>query len=113
MNTKHTPKQNTSTSTISPNKGLCSESGKSKLTEPVSAPPPAPSWRGVFFHGPQPEPDRRDGEEIPVWTVYVGNDEDNAIGPVYRVFSFAKAQALATAMSTDRRLELVAEAMPA
>ena len=69
-------------------------------------------WRGVFFDGPEPEQDR-DGEEIPVWTVYVGDENANPLSRVYRVFSFAKAQSLANAMAKDRRLELIAEAMPA
>jgi hypothetical protein len=69
-------------------------------------------WRGVFFDGPEPEQDR-DGEEIPVWTVYVGDENANPLSRVYRVFSFAKAQSLANAMSHDRQLELIAEAMPA
>jgi hypothetical protein len=73
----------------------------------------APAWRGVFFDGPEPEMDKRQEEEIPVWTVFVGDKEANPHSRVYRVFSFAKAEALAHAMSRDRRLELIAEAQPA
>ncbi|MEI7732828.1 MAG: hypothetical protein WCO56_24870 [Verrucomicrobiota bacterium] len=72
----------------------------------------APAWRGVFFDGPEPEQDR-EGEEIPVWHVYVGDTEAEPVGRVYRVFSFAKAESLAQAISHDRRLELVSDAMPA
>ncbi len=73
--------------------------------------PQAP-WTGVFFDGPEAEQDR-EGEEIPVWHVYVGTEEAEPVSTVYRVFSFTKAQSLAQAMSKDRRLELVAEAQPA
>ena len=72
----------------------------------------APAWTGVFFDGPEPEQDR-EGEEIPVWHVYVGTKEAEPVSTVYRVFSFTKAQSLAQAMSKDRRLELVAEATTA
>ena len=76
----------------------------------VTSTPPA--WTGVFFDGPQPDQDR-EGEEIPVWHVYVGTQDAEPTGTVYRVFSFTKAQALAQAISKDRRLELVAEATTA
>jgi len=79
---------------------------------PTPAPAPAPAWTGVYFDGPEAEQDR-EGEEIPVWHVYVGTEEAEPVSRVYRVFSFTKAQSLAQAMSKDRRLELVAEAMPA
>jgi hypothetical protein len=77
---------------------------------PLQAPQTA--WQGVFFDGPEPDQDR-DGEEIPVWHVYVGSENAEPTGTVYRLFSFTKAQALAQAMSKDRRLELVAEATTA
>ena len=81
--------------------------------QPVQADAEAPAWRGVFFDGPEPEQDRRSGDEIPVWSVYVGDDEGIPVGRVYRVFSFTKAEALAMAMAKDRQLELITEAMPA
>ena len=34
----------------------------------------ARQWRGIFFDGPQPD-QNHDGDEIPIWLVYVG-DED-------------------------------------
>ena len=79
---------------------------------PTPTPAPAPAWKGVYFDGPEAEQDR-EGEEIPVWHVYVGTEEAEPVSRVYRVFSFTKAQSLAQAMSKDRRLELVAEAQPA
>ena len=66
----------------------------------------------MFFDGPEAEQDR-EGEEIPVWHVYVGTEDAEPVSRVYRVFSFTKAQSLTQAMSKDRRLELVAEAQPA
>ncbi len=70
------------------------------------------NWQGVFFHGPEPDQDA-EGEEIPVWVVYIGNEEADPVGHVYTVHSFPRAQALAKRMAEDRRLELIHEAMPA
>ena len=75
---------------------------------------PSLGWRGVFFTGPEPEQDRRgEKDEIPVWHVFVGDQDANPVSKVYRVLSFLKADTLAVAMSKDRRLELIAEAQPA
>lgn len=63
----------------------------------------------VFFDGPQSDIDR-DGEEIPMWVVYVGDDDANPIGTVYHFHNFDSARGLADKMSRDRRLELVCEA---
>ena len=87
-------------------------------SEPVPQPStttqaPATPWRGIFFHGPEPEMDRRQDDEIPVWTVFVGDEAHNAVSRVYRVFSFTKAEALANAMAHDRKLELINEATAA
>ena len=68
-------------------------------------------WRGVFFDGPEPDQDS-EGDEIPVWVVYVGDEEAEPVGKVYRCHSFAPAQSLAERMAKDRRLELIHEAMP-
>jgi hypothetical protein len=69
-------------------------------------------WRGVFFDGPQPDTDP-EGEEIPVWYVYVGDEEAEPIGTVYHVHAFVTARSLAEAIARDRRLELIAEAATA
>ena len=74
-------------------------------------PQPA-NWLGVFFDGPQPDQDH-EGEEIPVWIVYVGTEEADPVGTVYHVYSFARAQGLAQRIAQDRRLELIHEATPA
>jgi hypothetical protein len=94
--------------TLTPSKSVSQHS----TTPQVDPPAPAP-WRGIFFHGPEPEQDHRDGEEIPVWSVYLGDQDANAVSTVYRVFSFAKATALAVAMAHDRQLELINEATTA
>ena len=70
------------------------------------------SWRGVFFDGPEADTNH-DGDEIPVWTVYVGNEEAEPVFSVYRCFSFDFAQDLARRMSADRHIELVQDATPA
>ena len=69
-------------------------------------------WRGVFFDGPQPEQDS-EGDEIPVWVVYVGNEDAEPVGKVYKCHSFGGAETLALRIAKDRRLELIQDAMPA
>ena len=69
-------------------------------------------WRGVYLDGPQPDQDH-EGEEIPVWIVYVGDEEAEPTGTVYHVYDFARAQALAERIAQDRRLELIHEAAAA
>ncbi len=66
----------------------------------------------VFFDGPQPDQDH-EGEEIPVWIVYVGTEDAEPIGTVYHVYNFARAQALAERIAKDRQLELIHEATTA
>jgi hypothetical protein len=83
-------------------------SGRSR---PRSTPAIKP-WRGVFFEGPEPAQDH-EGDEIPVWYVFVGDKDAEPIGKVYRCSSFAPAQSLAQRMAKDRKLELIHEAMPA
>ncbi len=78
-------------------------------TQPRSA--RAGPWRGIFFDGPQSDTDRN-GDEIPVWYVYVGDEDAEAVESVYKCLSFAGAEALAKRMAHDRRLELIHEAMP-
>ena len=73
---------------------------------------PATPWRGVFFDGPQSDTNA-DGDEVPVWCVYVGDEEADPISTVYWSWDFTLAQTLAHRMARDRRLELVSEAMPA
>lgn len=69
------------------------------------------AWRGVFFDGPQSD-QNRDGDEIPVWFVFIGDHDAEPIGTVYQCHDFGGAEALARRMASDRRLELINEAMP-
>ena len=70
------------------------------------------SWRGVFFDGPQSDTNA-DGDEIPIWFVYVGNEQAEPQHTVYTVFSFDLANQLARNMARDRNLELIQDASPA
>ena len=69
-------------------------------------------WRGVFFDGPQSDRDA-EGEEIPSWSVYVGNEEAEPVGKVYRFLDYPSGETLARRMARDRRLEFIHEASPA
>ncbi len=69
-------------------------------------------WRGIFFDGPQPD-QNHDGDEIPAWLVYVGDEEAEPTDTVYKLHNFAAAEQLAKRMSHDRRLELIHDANPA
>jgi hypothetical protein len=72
--------------------------------------PTTKAWRGIFFDGPQSD-QNADGDEIPVWVVYIGDEDANPVGKVYRSHDFKAAQQLAQDMARDRRLELINEAM--
>lgn len=72
---------------------------------------PARQCCGVFFDGPQPDRNA-DGDEIPVWLVYVGDQDAEPVGKVYHSHDFQAAENLARQMSRDRGLELIHEAMP-
>ena len=77
----------------------------------TTAKPISAQWRGIFFDGPQADVDS-EGEEIPVWTVFVGNDNGDPVGTVYRLHHYKSAGLLAYRMAEDRNLELIHEAMP-
>jgi hypothetical protein len=70
------------------------------------------AWRGVFFDGPQADRNH-EGDEIPVWSVYVGDEEAEPVGQVYLCHDYKAADALARRMAADRRLEFIHEASPA
>ena len=76
------------------------------------APTNTGAWRGVYFDGPQSD-QNHDGDEIPVWFVYVGDEEAEPTGPVYKCHNFKSAEVLAQRMAHDRRLELIHEGSPA
>ena len=69
-------------------------------------------WRGVFFDGPQADQDHA-GDEIPVWFVYVGDEDAEPVDTLHQCHSFTAAEELAKRMSRDRRWELLHEANPA
>jgi hypothetical protein len=73
---------------------------------------PAGQWRGVFFDGPQAD-QNQDGDEVPVWCVYVGDEEAHPLHRVYWCWSYAFALDLAQRIARDRRLELIHEAATA
>ncbi len=85
---------------------------QSEATAAQPAGPCGSHWLGVFFDGPQPDQDH-EGEEVPVWIVYVGTEDADPIGTVYHVYNFARAQALAERIAKDRNLELIHEATTA
>jgi len=70
-----------------------------------------PAWRGVFFDGPQSDQDA-EGDEIPVWVVYVGTEDAEPVGTIYHLHNFNDAAELAQRMAVDRHLELINEANP-
>ena len=71
---------------------------------------PKPS-QVVFFDGPHSD-QNADGDEIPVWVVYVGDEDANPVGKVYHSHDFKAAEQLAQDMARDRHLEFINEAMP-
>ena len=84
-------------------------SGNDVGTAPASVPAPTGT---VHFNGPDSDRNR-EGDEIPVWRVFVGDADANPISRVYKVHSFTKAAELALAMSKDRNLALTQDAQPA
>ena len=69
-------------------------------------------YRAVYFDGPQPDRDH-DGEEIPVWVVYIGDDEAEPVSHLQHFRSFQIAEDVARHLASTRRLDLIHEASPA
>ena len=69
-------------------------------------------FRAIYFDGPQPDRDP-EGEEIPAWVVYVGDEDAEPVGQVYTLHHFQTAELLAHRMAEDRRLDLIHDATPA
>lgn len=69
-------------------------------------------WRGVFFNGPQSHRNH-EGDEIPTWLVYVGDEDAEPTGKVYTFYNYRWARDGAHAIANDRRLELIDQATPA
>jgi hypothetical protein len=62
----------------------------------------------VVFDGPYADQDRY-GEEVPVWSVSLEDENGNAL-KVYTVRSYGAGDALAGKIARDRRIEFVREA---
>ena len=69
-------------------------------------------FRAVYFDGPQSDRDH-EGEEIPAWTVFVGDADAEPVGQIYTLHHFKSAELLAYRMAEDRRLDLIHDASPA
>ena len=69
-------------------------------------------FRAIYFDGPQSDRDQ-EGEEIPAWTVYVGDADAEPVGQIYTLHHFKSAEFLAYRMAEDRRLDLIHDATPA
>ena len=69
-------------------------------------------YRAVYFDGPSADRDR-DGEEIPVWVVYVGDDEAEPVSHLQHFRSFQIAEDVARHLASTKRLDLIHEATPA
>ena len=69
-------------------------------------------YRAVYFDGPQPDLDQ-DGEEIPVWVVYVGDDEAEPVSHLQHFRSFQIAEDVARRLASTKRLDLIHDASPA
>ena len=82
------------------------------MKDPLNEAPPPRGWRGVFFDGPQADQDGQ-GEEIPIWVVYVGDEDADPVGTVYTRHDFKSAEKLAQSMAQDRQLELIHDATTA
>jgi hypothetical protein len=69
-------------------------------------------YRAVYFDGPQSDCDA-EGEEVPAWVVYIGDDEAEPVSHLQHFRSFEIAEQVARHLASDRRLDLIHEASPA
>ena len=69
-------------------------------------------YRAVYFDGPSADQDH-EGEEIPVWVVYVGDDEAEPVSHLQHFRSFQIAEAVARHLASTKRLDLIHDASPA
>ena len=68
-------------------------------------------WRGVFFDGPQSD-QNPDGDEVPAWFVYIGDDEAEPVSHLQHFRSFQIAEDVARHLASTKRLDLIHEANP-
>ena len=69
-------------------------------------------YRAVYFDGPQSDRDA-EGEEIPSWVVYIGDDEAEPVSHLQHFRSYEIAEQVARHLASDRRLDLIHDASPA
>jgi hypothetical protein len=69
-------------------------------------------YRAVYFDGPQSDRDH-EGEEVPSWVVYIGDDEAEPVSHLQRFRSYEIAEQVARHLASDRRLDLIHDASPA
>ena len=69
-------------------------------------------YRAVYFDGPQSDRDA-EGEEVPAWVVYVGDDEAEPVSHLQHFRSFEIAEAVARHLASTKRLDLIHDATPA
>jgi hypothetical protein len=69
-------------------------------------------YRAVYFDGPQSDRDA-EGEEVPAWVVYIGDDEAEPVSHLQHFRSYEIAEQVARHLASDRRLDLIHDASPA
>ena len=69
-------------------------------------------YRAVYFDGPQSDRDH-EGEEVPAWVVYIGDDEAEPVSHLQHFRSYEIAEQVAHHLASDRRLDLIHDASPA
>ena len=69
-------------------------------------------YRAVYFDGPSADRDP-EGDEIPVWVVYIGDDEAEPVSHLQHFRSFQIAEQVARHLAQARRLDLIHDASPA
>ena len=69
-------------------------------------------YRAVYFDGPQSDRDH-EGEEVPSWVVYIGDDEAEPVSHLQHFRSYEIAEQVARHLASDRRLDLIHDASPA
>jgi hypothetical protein len=70
------------------------------------------SYRAVFFDGPQSDRDP-EGEEVPAWVVYIGDDDAEPVSHLQHFRSFQMAEDVARHLASTKHLDLIHEASPA
>ena len=69
-------------------------------------------YRAVYFDGPSADRDH-EGEEIPVWVVYIGDEEAEPVSNLQHFRSFQIAEEVARHLASSKRLDLIHDATPA